>query len=325
MYNSKLVRVYLSSFIIIILGLLIFSCSDKGNEPIPGTPSGVMKNHSDCGGYDETISSMVSLAYDDTLSCIDYVYTDETLTLVHHNSAFNCCPMITSNVTISGDTIVLNEIESYDQHGACHCLCLFDLTFEVVNLPQSVYIIVVNEIYLEQDDEQIVFSIDLATDFSDSYCTIREHYPWGVYDHPQGQISSSSECGGYENRVLTYHSESPSDTTSCIVYDFTSENTLQLLHTNAVLNCCPIILADISIANNEIIIEEIDSLDQGGCDCICTYDIDYIITNLTPGSYTIKIIEPYLGSVEDTLTGTINLINDPTGVFCAIRDNLPIQ
>ena len=323
MYIKNIIRYALPCLLFLTAGLLFLTCSDKGNDPEPGQPAGVLLSSSECGGYEESISTMAALNYDDTLTCVDYIYSNNKLTIVHYNTSFNCCPVISGNVAFRGDTIVLNEIESFDIGGKCRCLCLFDVTFEITNLPVNEYVIAVNENYKDENEEPIIFTINLGDDFSSQYCVTRKYYPWGVYDNPQGEISQASDCGGFESlRVPVYH-DGLFDSNSCIFYNYTDNNVLQIMHTNAVLNCCPVVTADITVNFNEIIIEEIDSLYMGGCDCICTYDIDYLINDLTPGTYTIKIIEPYLASGEDTLTGTMDLINEPEGTICAIRNNLP--
>jgi len=87
---------------------------------------------------------------------------------------------------------------------------------------------------------------------------------------------------------------------SCVQWQYNG-STLSLSHINAVLNCCPVFVADVTIDDNNIIIKEIDSLFNGGCDCICCYDLEYEIQNLPLDEYTITFLEPYLFDGEDTL------------------------
>ena len=108
----------------------------------------------------------------------------------------------------------------------------------------------------------------------------------------------------------------------CMEYDYDGENILLLKHVNAGFNCCPKnIIANITIDNYSIIIEEIEI--DGECDCLCLFNLSYEIKDLEPGQYRITIIEPYVPKDEETLEFTIDLLTTPSGVFCVERDYYP--
>jgi hypothetical protein len=109
----------------------------------------------------------------------------------------------------------------------------------------------------------------------------------------------------------------------CMAYQYDGAGVLLLEHVNAGFNCCPDeILADISIEGNVITIEEDESLESGGCDCLCLFDVDYRIDNLPPGEYTIRVYGMYLLGAE-ILEFTINLASSPSGTYCLHRDFYP--
>ncbi len=107
----------------------------------------------------------------------------------------------------------------------------------------------------------------------------------------------------------------------CVEYEY-SNNTLVLTHANAGLNCCPIIVADIRVIGSDIIIEEIDSV-IAPCDCNCLFDINYVINNLPPGEYTLRVIEPYLHPEDTPLEFLIDLSEPTSGVHCEKRTHYP--
>lgn len=185
MYTKNYLKFLLPILLIALTGLSFIACSDRGDDPNPDQVFGFLKDFSECGGFSQEAYGKSAVSYDDTLSCIDYTYSDNTLTINHFNTAFNCCPVITGTVGFRGDTIVLNEIESFDQGGACHCLCLFDLTFEVGNLPANEYVVAVRENYLDESEAAMVFHIDLTNDSSGHFCVKRDYYPWGLYAEPE--------------------------------------------------------------------------------------------------------------------------------------------
>ncbi len=111
------------------------------------------------------------------IDCLEYDYNGEDeLLLTHVNAGFNCCPKITTNITINDNLITIEEIEI---SGDCDCLCLFDVYYEIINLEPGEYIISIIEPYIYEDDEILEFAVDLSSSISGSYCVERHHYPWG--------------------------------------------------------------------------------------------------------------------------------------------------
>ena len=115
----------------------------------------------------------------DTLSCVNYLYDKSTkkLSLHHINAGFNCCPgKLFCDVTISGDTLIIKEIESTV---GCHCNCLYDMEIEVTGVEPKVYQVKFIEPYAG-GQEQIIFRTDLVNQTEGSYCVDRIRYPWGA-------------------------------------------------------------------------------------------------------------------------------------------------
>lgn len=109
--------------------------------------------------------------------CIQYQYDSvQNLTLKHQNAGFNCCPVIAANITIINRTITIKEIELV---GDCRCLCLFDLDYQILNLPPASYKITVEEPYILPEDQKLEFTINLINSSTGSYCVERTNYPWG--------------------------------------------------------------------------------------------------------------------------------------------------
>jgi hypothetical protein len=64
--------------------------------------------------------------------------------------------------------------------------------------------------------------------------------------------------------------------------------TLYVLHRNASYNCCPDEIAiSLSIQGTTLILTEEEVLTMP-CDCICCYDVEATIVDLTPGIYTVQ-------------------------------------
>jgi len=111
-----------------------------------------------------------------TLDCIEYQHLGEGQLLLNHlNTAFNCCPEFVAGIDIDDHTIIVSEDEI---SGDCDCICLFDLSYEIVNLEPGVYEVTVIQEYLIEGDEPLDFTMDLLASPSGMHCVERNHYPW---------------------------------------------------------------------------------------------------------------------------------------------------
>lgn len=255
--------------------------------------------------------------------CVEYSFDGESvLQLTHINAGFNCCPRIFADITVEGNLITVTEGETFDPDvGGCYCLCLFDVGYEIPNLSPGVYTIKVIGLYLELGDVYLEFTADLTTSPTGMYCLTRDHYPWSSSSGPpSGSLIGHSECWGYTDSKDSLLEE------DCIVYEYDGWSVLTLQHLNDLFNCCPgELLAEITVENGVISIIETESLEGGGCDCVCLFDLDYEITNLPPGEYTIRIDNPYYYNEENggIIEFTIDLTTSPSGYFCVDRPYLP--
>jgi hypothetical protein len=142
----------------------------------PGVTGSII-DHSACKS--NSINSSQALT-DSTQDCIDWSYDgSNVLTLKHINAGFNCCPIIAANISIAGDTILIDEIDSLD-NGGCSCLCLFDVDYEIVGLSPGEYRVVIEEPYRPDSDAVLDIWIDLESTSNDSACVSRSAYPWSL-------------------------------------------------------------------------------------------------------------------------------------------------
>ena len=138
---------------------------------------------------------------------------------------------------------------------------------------------------------------------------------------PEGALVDHGACKSNEGKAAFDDDIPP--TQDCLDWSYDGYGTLTIEHINAGFNCCPVILADIEVVGNNITITQIDSLDMGGCSCLCLFDLTYEITNLDPGTYTISVFEPYLPYDDSEMEVTIDLVAEPTGRYCLPRTQYP--
>lgn len=159
------------SLVLICLVSIGFGCkSSSGKEE----PTGTLLGYQGCkelkkgAGWGSNVAS--------NQDCLEYHYSGQKLELKHINAAFNCCPgAISTDISVNGKIITITELEETAQ---CLCLCLFDLNMEIDDLESGEYTIRVNELYIDDGDEPLEFTVQLSSGVSGSYCLERNHYPW---------------------------------------------------------------------------------------------------------------------------------------------------
>lgn len=164
--------------VMVCMGLVIIGGCKKSVES-QLIPTGALLDATDCKQFlANTSGSLDEFAPDQHDDCIEYQYNGtDTLTLMHINAGFNCDPgEITANIEINGNVITITEIES--QQGA-DCLCLFDLDYEIINLPSGEYSVRIIEPYIHSNDQLLEITLHLLSETSGNYCLQRTYYPWG--------------------------------------------------------------------------------------------------------------------------------------------------
>lgn len=105
---------------------------------------------------------------------------------------------------------------------------------------------------------------------------------------------------------------------SCIIWEYDGQGLLSIQHVNACLNCCPENSATVTVSGGEITLDE--TTVNGLCDCICLFDIDFVVENLQPGEYTIAVDE-HIGQIwPESFEFTVDLNATPTGMVCLERN-----
>lgn len=114
----------------------------------------------------------------------------------------------------------------------------------------------------------------------------------------------------------------PGPHNDCIEYQYNGSGKLILRHINAGFNCCPgVITATIEFNGNLITITETEA--EQACRCLCLFDLDFEISNLSPGQYTIRVIELYAPAPDLPLEFTVDLSSATSGQFCVDREHYP--
>jgi len=110
-----------------------------------------------------------------------------------------------------------------------------------------------------------------------------------------------------------------------MAFAYDGAGTVYVTHFNAAFNCCPAaIRVAIERDSNFIrIIESEDLGEEGGCDCICLFDLYFSIEGVF-GTYRISVVEPYKPAGNEPLEFEVT-IGDliPIDTFCVERTGYP--
>ena len=158
--------------------------------------------------------------------------------------------------------------------------------------------------------------------------------PWFACDNskstnPAGsgdpEISASKVTGGDCKTLEEIANGETPPNQDCLQYSYGEDGVLQITRTNAGFNCCPDSFGvEIDLTENVITITENEFL-TNGCFCLCLYDLQYSISGLPEGEYTIRVVEPYV-TVSDqnaALEFDIDFSKTPSGEFCVYRTTYP--
>jgi len=153
-------------------GLLLLGCMLDDSVGLPEydeTRTGDATSRIGCKAYVSTVSPS---------SCIEYEYAaDRCLRIRHIDTPFNCCPeSMGADVEVNGAYITITLWQEFGPLGGCTCLCLFDMEYEVRDLPMGTYILDINEAYTM--GEKIRTTLVLDGPAGGTRCWERTGYPW---------------------------------------------------------------------------------------------------------------------------------------------------
>jgi len=151
--------------------IVLLSCTEI-NKPNPADSTQETK-----ATFGECLENQIStLVEEDSQTIVEYSFIGTTLTINHLNAGFNCCfDFLLISATITGNKIIISE---KDINPNCYCLCLRDISYNLLSIEKSNYEIIINEPYLSDNDLPISFNANLNENSTGSIKFNRTSYPW---------------------------------------------------------------------------------------------------------------------------------------------------
>ncbi len=84
-------------------------------------------------------------------------------------------------------------------------------------------------------------------------------------------------------------SESPAQAEGACVdtlYAAAEGTTIRVYHDGATYNCCPVFGYEVDVVADRIVIRELEI--ESWCNCICCMDLDVVVEDVPPGSFTVE-------------------------------------
>ncbi|MFO7652312.1 MAG: hypothetical protein R6X25_00660 [Candidatus Krumholzibacteriia bacterium] len=160
--------VVLAAALLIVVTHSLAGCSDDEVTAPPATLRGQLVAATEC--------KIFPAVEDPRQECLHLNYDGAgTLALRHENTAFNCCPKYTAEVTVTGGVITVVEVETAAD---CDCVCLYDLDYRVEDLTPGEYMVYVEANYLQPGDVPAGGRVALDGPTTLSLCEDRDRYPW---------------------------------------------------------------------------------------------------------------------------------------------------
>lgn len=175
----------------IILSLTFSACSsdDSGTQPFgdSGVGSALVSVTASAplraAGSDGDADGITTLAYNSPESSFTYSYDAVTGALrVRHSGAAlrsaadGTAAPLTLRVRIEENIITVIERQHALENGP---LALYDIDFEITNLPVRAYRVVVIEPYVDKDQAPLSFRMDLVESLEGGFTAERNQAPWG--------------------------------------------------------------------------------------------------------------------------------------------------
>ena len=288
----------------------------------PGSVSGSVIETAGCKTFDADKDAGAATSDQD---CLEYVYDGSgTLDVTHINGGFNCCPdYITGSYELVNDTIYIHE-EEWFISGGCYCLCLFDVQHRITGIVPGDYVICIDGLYIDEEDDPLAVAVTLEAGGSSGgpECVTRDYYPWGT-EVITGSVVGNSGCKTYD---VDKDAETITNGQDCLEFEYDGLGTLDVNNINGGFICCPgEIIATYDLVNDTIYIYEDETLEGGGCSCLCLFDVQHQITGIVPGDYVIRIEGLYTEDNGDPLTVEVSLTAEGSsgGPECVDRDHYP--
>ncbi len=108
-------------------------------------------------------------------TCVEWTFSENKLSIKHINAAYNCCfEDLKTDFYFSNDTL---RIVTKDINGMCDCECLYDINYQVKNLPAKSFVVYIQD-QRKDEDQPIEFTLNIKKQPSGKVCFKRTGYPW---------------------------------------------------------------------------------------------------------------------------------------------------
>jgi hypothetical protein len=141
---------------------------------------------------------------------------------------------------------------------------------------------------------------------------------------PANRLIAASGCGGFSEtkRAEIGIASVPTSDQTCLVWEYDqSASRLTVSHLNGAFNCCTQPNGAVNTGSSHLWIIEFET--GPVCRCLCLYDLQFEIHDISPQTYTLAIISDYTPTGDQPITTEIDLESQLSGMICFDRTGYP--
>lgn len=191
-----------------------------------------------------------------------------SLRIVDPEAMFNCCLEPVMDLRLEGDHIIALEHEAGDGPG-CNCVCSYELSAEIQNLPAGSYLVSV----FRGDETQPVFEQSVAVAGSGEPV---------IRDVSQSQCLSLMDSDAEGDAPVDEPGDEP-------LVEVQVDGHLVTVTDLAFWNCCALLQLDAWVAGSTVQVLAYEDPESEPCDCICPFELSMELELPAPGTYTIEV------------------------------------
>lgn len=148
---------------------------------------------------------------------------------------------------------------------------------------------------------------------------------WSVMDNTTNKAMEGYliDATGCKDQGVSKRNASADETEDIIQYEY-KNGTLTIDHINTGFNCCPdTVGGHVFVEGDTITILEYEILENGGCRCLCLYDLKFEIKNVKSGIIRLTVFQPLVAEGDEVHDFIIDLSKETSGENRIFRSDYP--
>lgn len=199
--------------------------------------------------------------------------------VTHVDAHYNCASKLVLDGSVSGDEILVQEVITNPDEKA-RCTCYMDLSAQIKGVADGSYTVKVHD-----TEGKLVGTAPVQVG------SVAPAFVFSVGQTLQSDCKPESKEDGYGAGAGQ-------------IKVTVSGSSATIRHEDALANCASKLKMNASLTGATIEVQEVITNPGELAYCVCNFDLEVIVSNLAPGSYTVKVFDPD-GNLVDSVSITV--------------------